>query len=70
MRLSDDEQDESDSSSVPDEVHTICFLCGGGGAIADAKLAVVGGQPRTVDNGRPCALCATEGNLAGIVPPV
>ncbi|WP_018686633.1 hypothetical protein [Actinokineospora enzanensis] len=64
MNEPDPEQD------VPPEVHTVCPLCGGGGMIADPKQAIIGGEPRTVDNGRACGHCATDGHFPGIVPPV
>ncbi|WP_035303324.1 hypothetical protein [Actinokineospora inagensis] len=70
--MSEDERDDDDpdASDVPDLVQTICPMCGGGGMIADPKMAVIGGVARTVDNGRPCPLCSTEGHLPGLVPPV
>lgn len=67
---SDDEDEEGAELEVPDEIHTVCHLCGGAGMIADPKLAVIGGVPRAMDNGRPCPACATVGHFAGILPPV
>jgi hypothetical protein len=65
------DEDEDDSElEVPEEVHTVCQYCGGGGMIADPKLAIIAGSPRTVDNGRPCPHCETVGHFPGIIPPV
>jgi hypothetical protein len=67
----DDRDDDEDAEvEVPDEIHTVCHLCGGGGMIADPKFAIVGGVSRTVDNGRPCPACDTVGHFAGIIPPL
>ena len=38
--------------------------------IADPKFAIVGGVPRSVDNGRQCPECDNEGHFAGIIPPL
>ncbi|MGQ0841854.1 hypothetical protein [Actinokineospora sp.] len=65
-----DDEDEESEEGIPHQVQTVCHYCGGGGMIADPKLAIVGGIPRTVDNGRPCHVCATVGHFPGIVPPV
>ncbi|PWW64226.1 hypothetical protein DFQ13_103195 [Actinokineospora spheciospongiae] len=64
------DDETGDDVEVPSETHTVCVLCGGGGLIADPKLAIIGGVPRTVDNGRPCPHCQTVGHFPGIVPPV
>ncbi|WP_424187429.1 hypothetical protein ACOBQX_06375 [Actinokineospora sp. G85] len=66
--MGDDERDGD--PEVVDRVHTVCHLCGGGGVVADPKLAVVAGQARLIDNGRPCSHCGTVGQFPGIVPPV
>ncbi|MBM7770015.1 hypothetical protein JOD54_000219 [Actinokineospora baliensis] len=66
----DDHPDDEDDDDLPAQVQTICHYCGGGGMIADPKHAVIGGAPRTLDNGRPCPHCATDGHFTGIVPPV
>ncbi len=66
----DDRDDDDEDEGVPHKVQTVCHYCGGGGMVADPKLAIVGGVPRTIDNGRPCEVCDTEGHFAGIVPPV
>ncbi|WP_253888974.1 hypothetical protein [Actinokineospora diospyrosa] len=68
--MDDDEDEFEDGQDVPDEVHTVCHLCGGGGLIADPKFAVVGGVAKTLDNGRPCLHCDTEGRFPGIVLPL
>ncbi|WP_156758702.1 hypothetical protein [Actinokineospora pegani] len=57
-------------SGVSDQVHTLCHSCGGAGMVADPKPAVIGGQARAVDSGRPCPHCGTTGQFPGIVPPV
>jgi hypothetical protein len=68
--VADDEHEEEVELEVPEEVHTVCHLCGGAGMIADPKMAIIGGVPRTVDNGRECWSCNGIGHFAGIVPPV
>ena len=68
--MADEEHDDVDTpGGVPPQVQTICPQCGGSGAISDAKLAIIGGVPRLIDNGRPCPVCE-DGRLPGIVPPV
>ncbi len=59
-----------DENEVLAEVHTVCHHCGGGGSVADPVHAVIGGEQRTVDNGRPCPLCSSAGHIVGLVPPV
>ncbi|KAA2261245.1 hypothetical protein F0L68_17415 [Solihabitans fulvus] len=54
---------------VSEDLHTVCHLCGGAGFIANPVLAVIGGAPRTIDNGRPCPACDQVGHLPGLVPP-
>ncbi len=67
----DGEGDDGDEDGdVPGRVQTICHYCGGGGMVADPKLALIGGAPRTVDNGRPCDHCGTDDHFPGILPPV
>lgn len=66
--MSDDER--GNFEGVPAEVQTICPLCGGSGMISDAKLAIIGGVPRTIDHGRPCPTCGKEGHFPGVIPPV
>ncbi|WP_424184693.1 hypothetical protein ACOBQX_22710 [Actinokineospora sp. G85] len=61
---------EDEELEVPAEVHTVCQHCGGGGMVADPKLAVISGVSHVLDNGRPCPHCETKGRFAGIVPPV
>jgi hypothetical protein len=62
--------DDETEVEVPEEVHTVCHLCGGAGLVADPKFAVVGGAARTIDNGRQCPECESAGHFAGIVPPL
>lgn len=66
----DGDEFEADEAGVPEVLHTVCQLCGGATMIADPKLAIVDGVPRTVDNGRPCPGCGGVGHMPGIVPPV
>ncbi|PPK69849.1 hypothetical protein V5P93_006511 [Actinokineospora auranticolor] len=66
----DDEDEEDELDEVPGRLQTICPYCGGGGMVADPKLTIVGGSPRTVDNGRSCGHCKTVGHFPGIVPPL
>ncbi|OLR89500.1 hypothetical protein [Actinokineospora bangkokensis] len=61
---------EDEELAVPAEIHTVCQCCGGGGMVADPKLAVIVGEPRPLDNGRPCPHCDTTGQFAGIIPPL
>ncbi|MGW5053167.1 hypothetical protein [Actinokineospora sp. NPDC004072] len=61
---------EEEFGTVPSELQTICPLCGGSGMVADPKLAIIGGVPRTVDNGRPCPTCRKDGHFPGLIPPV
>ncbi|TDP91085.1 hypothetical protein [Labedaea rhizosphaerae] len=62
--------DDETEVEVPEEIHTVCHLCGGAGMVADPKFAVVGGVARTVDNGRQCPECESVGHFPGIVPPL
>lgn len=62
--------DDETEVEVPEEVHTVCHLCGGAGMIADPKFAMVGGVARSVDNGRQCPECENVGHFPGIIPPV
>ncbi|MFD1152142.1 hypothetical protein [Saccharothrix hoggarensis] len=66
----DDEEDEDDLFGVTSEPRTICHLCGGAGFIANPTSAVIGGQPRTVDNGRECPHCLGARKFPNLVPPL
>ncbi|GAA3876277.1 hypothetical protein GCM10022243_46480 [Saccharothrix violaceirubra] len=69
----EDEEDtdvEDDLFGVTSDPRTICHLCGGAGFIANPTLAVIGGSPRSVDNGRECPHCLGARKFPGLVPPV
>lgn len=66
----DDVEDEDDLFGVTSEPRTICHLCGGAGFIANPTSAVIGGAPRTVDNGRECPHCNGARKFPGLVPPL
>ncbi|MBB5804646.1 hypothetical protein F4560_004414 [Saccharothrix ecbatanensis] len=66
----DDVEDEDDLFGVTSEPRTICHLCGGAGFIANPTSAVIGGAPRTVDNGRECPHCKGARKFPGLVPPL
>jgi hypothetical protein len=72
----EDTEDESDDESeaglfdVTEEPRTVCQLCGGAGVIADPKLAVIGGVPRTIDNGRQCPHCDGARTFTGMIAPL
>jgi hypothetical protein len=66
----DYEEDGSDLFEVTREPRTICQLCGGAGFIASPVMAVIGGTPRTIDNGRPCPHCDGNRTFTGLIPPV
>ncbi|MBW4721083.1 hypothetical protein [Saccharothrix obliqua] len=65
-----DEDEDDDLFGVTSEPRTICQLCGGAGFIAHPTAAVIGGVPRTVDNGRECPHCAGSRKFPGLVPPL
>jgi hypothetical protein len=67
---SDDEQSDFPGAELANEVRSVCPYCGGVGRVADPKLAIIGGVPRTIDNGRPCRGCHGVGYLAGLLPPM
>ncbi|MEU5693825.1 hypothetical protein [Actinosynnema sp. NPDC020468] len=66
----EEEEDEDDLFGVTSEPRTICHLCGGAGFIANPTLAVIGGAPRTVDNGRECPHCQAARKFPGLIPPL
>ncbi|MFE9751595.1 hypothetical protein ACFYOT_42370 [Saccharothrix saharensis] len=66
----DDVADEDDLFGVTSEPRTICHLCGGAGFIANPTSAVIGGVPRTVDNGRECPHCTGARKFPGLIPPL
>lgn len=66
----DDLEDEDDLFGVTSDARTICHLCGGAGFIANPTSAVIGGAPRTVDNGRECPHCNGARKFPGLVPPL
>ncbi|KOX18799.1 hypothetical protein ADK67_35240 [Saccharothrix sp. NRRL B-16348] len=66
----DDVEDEDDLFGVTSEPRTICHLCGGAGFIANPTSAVIGGAPRTVDNGRECPHCVGARKFPGLIPPL
>ncbi|QFZ22237.1 hypothetical protein [Saccharothrix syringae] len=67
----DEEDDEDDDLfGVTSDARTICHLCGGAGFIANPTAAVIGGVPRTVDNGRECPHCNGARKFPGLVPPL
>ncbi|MBP2337951.1 hypothetical protein [Saccharothrix coeruleofusca] len=66
----EDDEDEDDLFGVTSEPRTICQLCGGAGFIAHPTMAVVGGVPRSVDNGRECPHCNGARKFPGLVPPL
>ena len=66
----EDVEDEDDLFGVTSDARTICHLCGGAGFIANPTTAVIGGTPRTVDNGRECPHCNGARKFPGLVPPV
>jgi hypothetical protein len=66
----DFEEDPSDLFEVTREVRTVCQLCGGAGFVANPVLAVIGGTPRTVDNGRSCPHCDGNRTFTGLIPPL
>jgi len=66
----DDEEDEDDLFGVTSEPRTICQLCGGAGFVAHPTSAVIGGVPRTVDNGRECPHCQGARKFPGLIPPL
>ncbi len=66
----EDEEDEDDLFGVTSEPRTICQLCGGAGFVAHPTSAVIGGVPRTVDNGRECPHCHGARKFPGLVPPL
>ncbi|MFT7838848.1 hypothetical protein Q5530_22135 [Saccharothrix sp. BKS2] len=66
----DEEEDEDDLFGVTSDARTICQLCGGAGFIANPTSAVIGGAPRTVDNGRECPHCNGGRKFPGLVPPL
>jgi hypothetical protein len=72
---SDDEESEfdedgSDLFEVTREPRTICQLCGGAGFVANPVLAIIGGTPRTIDNGRSCPHCDGNRTFTGLIPPL
>ncbi|WP_309115330.1 hypothetical protein [Saccharothrix sp.] len=66
----DEEEDEDDLFGVTSDARTICHLCGGAGFVAHPTSAVIGGVPRTVDNGRECPHCHAARKFPGLVPPL
>lgn len=64
-----EDEDENDLFAVTPEPRTVCHLCGGAGFIADPKPAIIGGVPRTIDNGRECWHCNGARTFVGMVPP-
>ncbi|MFI9010724.1 hypothetical protein ACIGNX_26155 [Actinosynnema sp. NPDC053489] len=66
----EDVEDEDDLFGVTSEPRTICHLCGGAGFIANPTSAVIGGVPRTVDNGRECPHCTGARKFPGLIPPL
>ncbi|WP_121008078.1 hypothetical protein [Saccharothrix australiensis] len=66
----DEEEDEDDLFGVTSEPRTICHLCGGAGFVAHPTSAVIGGVPRSVDNGRECPHCRGARKFPGLVPPL
>ncbi|WP_188316858.1 hypothetical protein [Solihabitans fulvus] len=66
----DEEEDDGNGFEVTREPRTVCHLCGGAGFIADPKLAVIAGMPRTIDNGRECPHCNGAQSFSGMVPPM
>ncbi|MEU4442854.1 hypothetical protein AB0K14_28175 [Actinosynnema sp. NPDC050801] len=66
----DEDEDEDDLFGVTSEPRTICHLCGGAGFIANPTSAVIGGAPRTVDNGRECPHCTGARKFPGLIPPL
>ncbi|XVV01650.1 hypothetical protein ACQPW3_30245 [Actinosynnema sp. CA-248983] len=65
-----EEEDEDDLFGVTSDARTICHLCGGAGFVAHPTSAVIGGVPRTVDNGRECPHCHAARKFPGLVPPL
>ena len=66
----EEEEDEDDLFGVTSDARTICHLCGGAGFVAHPTSAVIGGVPRTVDNGRECPHCHAARKFPGLVPPL
>lgn len=66
----EDEEEEDDLFAVTPEPRTVCHLCGGAGFIASPTLAIIGGAPRTVDNGRECPHCQGSRTFNGLIPPL
>ncbi|KJK45042.1 hypothetical protein UK23_27560 [Lentzea aerocolonigenes] len=66
----EDEEDADDLFAVTPEPRTVCHLCGGASYIAAPTLAIIGGAPRTVDNGRECPHCSGARTFNGLVPPL
>lgn len=66
----DNEEEEDDLFAITPEARTICHLCGGAGFIANPVLAIIGGTPRTIDNGRECWHCKGARTFVGMIPPV
>ncbi|MEJ2855854.1 MULTISPECIES: hypothetical protein [unclassified Saccharothrix] len=66
----EEEDDEDDLFGVTSDARTICHLCGGAGFVAHPTSAVIGGVPRTVDNGRECPHCHAARKFPGLVPPL
>lgn len=66
----EDEEDPDDLFAVTPEPRTVCHLCGGASYIAAPTLAIIGGAPRTVDNGRECPHCKGARTFNGLIPPV
>ncbi|MQA12552.1 MAG: hypothetical protein GEU98_29330 [Pseudonocardiaceae bacterium] len=62
--------DDEDADDEPTGLHTVCHACSGAGMMPDPKCAIIAGQPRTIDNGRPCTWCEGRGYRHGLVPPV
>lgn len=68
--LDEDEDDEDGLFTVTAEARTICHLCGGAGYLANPVAAVIGGVPRTIDNGRECPHCTGSKTFPGMIIPV
>ncbi|WP_132880271.1 hypothetical protein [Tamaricihabitans halophyticus] len=65
-----DEDEQPEELGEPIGLHTVCHVCGGAGMTPDPKCAIIAGQARTIDNGRPCKWCEGRGYQNGLAPPV